>query len=170
MRNLLFLLVFAVGCVAPAKLLDGRNDKMAHPVAVSYFNRHRNLAAQYCLTQFPGENVYIKGDTVILRDTTYALDSIYVVGDTVFAIRYKTITKSVVVRDTLVKTDTKPFEYWSGLYKNVNDSLQSVKGQVKEKDVQVSKKNKLIRTLLIVFAIEVILLALYIGYKVRKPI
>jgi hypothetical protein len=158
-----------IGCVAPAKLLDGRNDKMAHPVAVSYFNRHRNLAAQYCLTQFPGENTYIKGDTITLYDTTYRVDSIYVMGDTVYTVLNKTVTKTITLRDTVIKWDTKPYEYWSGLYKNANDSLQNVKGQVVE-DLQVARKNKLIRILFIVFAIELILLALYIGYKVRVPI
>jgi len=93
----IFICWAACGCMTPKKAVD--------------YLKKKDLLDDTCAANFPVQEKFIKGDSVILVDTLWGMEYdtvIRVAKDTVYIIRTqpgKTITKTIRITDTVIKRD-----------------------------------------------------------------
>lgn len=98
MKNLLFLLLLS-SCVTPKK-------------AVDVLSRPKNelVAAEFCALKYHVKDSIIKGDSVIRFDTLWETFTDTLISEPQVIIETKlvpkTVTKTVVVRDTIIRENT----------------------------------------------------------------
>lgn len=122
-----FVLCFGIGCMTPQKAVNYLKDK--------------DLLDDTCAANFPVQEKFIKGDSVVTTDTLLGIDyqtDTLVTKDTVYIKRVepgKTITRTIRTTDTVVKRDAA--------YENVqNDKIKSLETELaKEKTLKEKYQN-----------------------------
>lgn len=113
----LILLTLIIGCLASSCSPVKQNQREHRKIQkAKNILREYNKLDDLCSEEFPIKEVYIKGDSVVHFDTLYMGETEFVtevVNDTVFITKTlppKTITKTVTIRDTVVKENTARVE------------------------------------------------------------
>jgi len=128
MKNLLFLLLLT-SCVTPKKAVDVLSRPKNEPVA-----------AEFCATKYPVKDSIIKGDSVILFDTlweTYT-DTLISEPQVIIETRIvpKTVTKTVVVRDTIIRENTAKISVLGSQIAKLNEANRILS----EKNAEISQE------------------------------
>jgi len=124
MKNLLLLLLLT-SCVTPKK-------------AVNVLSRPKNepVAAEFCATKYPVKDSIIKGDSVILFDTLWETFTDTLISEPNVIIETKlvpkTVTKTVVVRDTIIRENTAKVYVLGSQIAKLNEANQALNTKTHE--------------------------------------
>ena len=128
MKNLLFLLLLT-SCVTPKKAVD----VLSRP-------KNESVLAELCSTRFPVKDSIIKGDSVVRFDTlweTYT-DTLISEPQVIIETRIvpKTVTKTVVVRDTIIRENTAKISVLGSQIAKLNEANRILS----EKNAEISQE------------------------------
>jgi len=124
MKNILLLLLLT-SCVTPKK-------------AVNVLSRPKNepVAAEFCATKYPVKDSIIKGDSVILFDTLWETFTDTLISEPNVIIETKlvpkTVTKTVVVRDTIIRENTAKVYVLGSQIAKLNEANQALNTKTHE--------------------------------------
>ena len=138
MKNLLFLLLLT-SCVTPKKAVDVLSRPKNEP----------HLAA-ICAEKYPVKDSIIKGDSVIRFDTLWETftDTLISEPQVIIETRIvpKTVTKTVVVRDTIIRENTAKVSVLGSQIAKLNEAnriLSEKNAEIsQERDGYKSERNK----------------------------
>lgn len=138
MRYLLFLLLFS-SCITPKKAVDVLSRPKNEPVA-----------AEFCATKYPVRDSIIKGDSVIRFDTLWGLvtDTLISEPQVIIETKYvpKSVTKTITVRDTIVRENTAKVSVLNSQIANFIDDNRKISRWntelTQERDGYKSERNK----------------------------
>ena len=139
---------------AVAVVISGLNSCMTPKKAVDVLSRPKNepVLSELCSTRFPIKETYIKGDSVVKYDTLWGLVTDTIVPDPQVLVYRDTVkvpklvTKTVTIRDTVVKENTAKVSFLNSQIeklKEVNLKQSEMIGSLTtERDEYKSKFNK----------------------------
>ena len=155
---LLFLTVSVIGCATQRK-------------AEKFYDKHPEKLAEKCATEFPVKDSIIKGDSVILFDTLWETFTDTLISEPQVVTEIKTVpkivTKTVVVRDTIIRENTAKVAVLSSQIAKLNEANRVLSEKThelsQERDTFKHERNKWrLRFFLLLFGVTI----LY-GFKVR---
>ena len=124
MKNLLLLLLLT-SCVTPKKAVDVLSRPKNEPVA-----------AEFCATKYPVKDSIIKGDSVIRFDTLWETFTDTLISEPNVIIETKlvpkTVTKTVVVRDTIIRENTAKVYALGSQIAKLNEANQALNTKTHE--------------------------------------
>ena len=138
---IVILSILFAGCITPKKAVDVLSRPKNEPVL-----------SELCSTRFPIKETYIKGDSVVKYDTLWGLVTDTIVPDPQVLVYRDTVkvpklvTKTVTIRDTVVKENTAKVSFLNSQIeklKEVNLKQSEMIGSLTtERDEYKSKFNK----------------------------
>jgi len=155
---LLFLTVSVIGCATQRK-------------AEKFYDKHPEKLAEKCATEFPVKDSIIKGDSVILFDTLWETFTDTLISEPQVVTEIKTVpkivTKTVVVRDTIIRENTAKVAVLSSQIAKLNEANRVLSEKThelsQERDTFKHERNKWrLRFFLLLFGVT----NLY-GFKVK---
>lgn len=155
---LLFLTVSVIGCATQRK-------------AEKFYDKHPEKLAEKCATEFPVKDSIIKGDSVILFDTLWETFTDTLISEPQVVTEIKTVpkivTKTVVVRDTIIRENTAKVAVLSSQIAKLNEANRVLSEKThelsQERDTFKHERNKWrLRFFLLLFGVTI----LY-GFKVK---
>ena len=155
---LLFLTVSVIGCATQRK-------------AEKFYDKHPEKLAEKCATEFPVKDSIIKGDSVILFDTLWETFTDTLISEPQVVTEIKTVpkivTKTVVVRDTIIRENTAKVAVLSSQIAKLNEANRVLSEKThelsQERDTFKHEMNKWrLRFFLLLFGVTI----LY-GFKVK---
>jgi len=155
---LLFLTVSVIGCATQRK-------------AEKFYDKHPEKLAEKCATEFPVKDSIIKGDSVFLFDTLWETFTDTLISEPQVVTEIKTVpkivTKTVVVRDTIIRENTAKVAVLSSQIAKLNEANRVLSEKThelsQERDTFKHERNKWrLRFFLLLFGVTI----LY-GFKVK---
>jgi len=155
---LLFLTVSVIGCATQRK-------------AEKFYDKHPEKLAEKCATEFPVKDSIIKGDSVVLFDTLWETFTDTLISEPQVVTEIKTVpkivTKTVVVRDTIIRENTAKVAVLSSQIAKLNEANRVLSEKThelsQERDTFKHERNKWrLRFFLLLFGVTI----LY-GFKVK---
>lgn len=138
MKNLLFLLLLS-SCVTPKK-------------AVNVLSRPKNepVLSELCAYRYPVKDSIIKGDSVVRFDTLWETFTDTLISEPQVIIETKlvpkTVTKTVVVRDTIIRENTARVAVLGSQIAKLNEANQALNTKThelsQERDTFKHERNK----------------------------
>lgn len=160
---IVILSILFAGCITPKKAVDVLSRPKNEPVL-----------SELCSTRFPIKETYIKGDSVVKYDTLWGLVTDTIVPDPQVLVYRDTVkvpklvTKTVTIRDTVVKENTAKVSFLNSQIAKLFDLNRNLSEKntelTQQRDEYKSQRNKarLINWILYV------VIGLSIGFLVRK--
>ena len=128
MKNLLFLLLLT-SCVTPKKAVDVLSRPKNEPVL-----------SELCAVRFPVKDSIIKGDSVVRFDTLWETYTDTLISEPQVIIETKivpkTVTKTVVVRDTIIRENTAKISVLGSQIAKLNEANRILS----EKNAEISQE------------------------------
>lgn len=123
MRIYLVLLVIFGSCATQRK-------------AEKFYDKHPEKLAEKCATEFPVKDSIIKGDSVILFDTLWETFTDTLISEPQVVTEIKTVpkivTKTVVVRDTIIRENTAKVSVLGSQIAKLNEANQALNTKTHE--------------------------------------
>lgn len=160
---LLFLTVSVIGCATQRK-------------AEKFYDKHPEKLAEKCATEFPVKDSIIKGDSVILFDTLWETFTDTLISEPQVVTEIKTVpkivTKTVVVRDTIIRENTAKVAVLSSQIAKLNEANRVLSEKThelsQERDTFKHERNKWrLRFFLLLFGV---VLAYALKVKMTKKL
>jgi hypothetical protein len=127
MKNLLLLLIILTGCATQKK-------------ADKFYAKHPELLALKCATKYPVKDSIIKGDSVVRFDTLWETFTDTLISEPQVIIETKlvpkTVTKTVVVRDTIIRENTAKISVLGSQIAKLNEANRILS----EKNAEISQE------------------------------
>lgn len=149
---LLFLTVSVIGCATQRK-------------AEKFYDKHPEKLAEKCATEFPVKDSIIKGDSVILFDTLWETFTDTLISEPQVVTEIKTVpkivTKTVVVRDTIIRENTAKVAVLSSQIAKLNEANRVLSEKThelsQERDTFKHEMNKWrLRFFLLLFGVTIL--------------
>ena len=139
--------------------------------AEKFYDKHPEKLAEKCATEFPVKDSIIKGDSVVLFDTLWETFTDTLISEPQVVTEIKTVpkivTKTVVVRDTIIRENTAKVAVLSSQIAKLNEANRVLSEKThelsQERDTFKHEMNKWrLRFFLLLFGVTI----LY-GFKVK---
>lgn len=142
--------------------------------AEKFYDKHPEKLAEKCATEFPVKDSIIKGDSVIRFDTLWETftDTLISEPQVIVETRIvpKTVTKTVVVRDTIIRENTARVSVLGSQIAKLNEANQALNTKThelsQERDTFKHERNKARRLNWILF----VAIGVGVGLAIRKKL
>ena len=133
--------------------------------AEKFYDKHPEKLAEKCATEFPVKDSIIKGDSVVLFDTLWETFTDTLISEPQVVTEIKTVpkivTKTVVVRDTIIRENTAKVAVLSSQIAKLNEANRVLSEKThelsQERDTFKHEMNKWrLRFFLLLFGVTIL--------------
>ena len=133
--------------------------------AEKFYDKHPEKLAEKCATEFPVKDSIIKGDSVVLFDTLWETFTDTLISEPQVVTEIKTVpkivTKTVVVRDTIIRENTAKVAVLSSQIAKLNEANRVLSEKThelsQERDTFKHERNKWrLRFFLLLFGVTIL--------------